>query len=118
LFEAPIPIAAISLCQYDDWSSIHNDVRTDLADSSPAQMLTLVRFGFVLADGRGSAGVRMSLIHTMYQRVSGVLGCGELPDAFKTDAAVGAGDNGDTVCRCHSGRRPLVNHSRVLLAGR
>jgi hypothetical protein len=51
----------------------------------------------------------------MYQPVSGVLGCGELPDDFKIDAAVGAGD---TVCLCHSGRWPLVNHSRVLLAGR
>jgi hypothetical protein len=46
-YEAPIPIAAISLCQFDDWSSIHNDVTTDLADSLPAQMLKLVSFGFV-----------------------------------------------------------------------
>jgi hypothetical protein len=59
----------------------------------------------------------MSLIHTMYQPVSGVLGCGQLPDDITTDAAVGAGDSGDTVCLCHSGRWPLVNHSRVLLAG-
>jgi len=53
----------------------------------------------------------------MYQPVSGVLGCGELPDDFTTDAAVGAGDNGGTGCLCHSGRWPLVNRSRVLLAG-